>query len=489
MSSRIRNPLTSGLLVSLVLSGAVAVSSGISHAATARVIVGYQPGHAKEVQGAISRHGGRHRRNLTALDITIADVPQSELKQLAKETGITSISINSGMSLRIAGGSGKSQADANRSAVSVDGPRSRGITGQGVDVAVIDSGVSPVPGLAGRIINAPDFSADATNPNVAGLDAYGHGTHIAGLIAGNDPSTGFTGLAPASRIVNVKVATHDGTTTVENVLSGINWVISNANKGMNIRVINLSLGVDTDGTYVGDPLAQAVEKAWSKEIVVVVAAGNGGAATSSLESPAVSPYVLAVAAEDSKATADKADDVIADFSNSGSTARTPDLVAPGVGMVSLRVPGSALDDAFPEARVDGTLFRGNGTSQAAAVTSGVAAMLLQSNPKLTADQVKALLVSTANPIPGVAATRQGRGRLDIAAALAVAVPDAKQVAQKWETAGKIDLKKLDKLNSKAKDGKTSKSIEASQLTGNRWTGNRWTGNRWTGNRWTGSGWG
>jgi serine protease AprX len=482
-----------GILLGLSL-GTVAIVPVGAEAQQVRVIVGSQPGQSTAVEKLVTNAGGTVVGQLTALDMTVVDIPASALNRLARQPAVTSLTVDASVRLANQGngngnGRGREQSDANRSAIDVDGPRSRGVNGSGIDVAIIDSGVSPVPGLAGRIVNAPDFSADAGVAGMAGLDAFGHGTHLAGLIAGADPTTGFTGIAPSSRIVNVKAAAHDGMTSVESVLSSINWVVENSNKnGLNIRVLNLSLGLDPEDSYVGDPLSQAVEKAWKKDIVVVVSAGNGGGQTQTLQSPAINPYIIAVAAEDTKATADKADDTIATFTSNGSSARMPDVVAPGVGMVSLRVPGSALDEAFPEGRIDETLFRGNGTSQAAAVTSGAAALILQNNPKMKPDQVKALLMGTAVPIAGVSPTLQGAGRINLSAATATAPPDAKQVEQKWETAGKIDLKKLDKLNKKAKDGKSSKSLEAEALTGNRWTGNRWTGNRWTGNRWTGSGW-
>jgi serine protease AprX len=485
-----RSRISSIFLVGLTFGGLLAASAPAS-AEVVHVVIGHRSGTEKAVNRLIRQAGGTVNRQLAAIDMAVADVPASALPLLARNRDITSISTDHVVGLHVSSnGKGRGQADANNSAIDVDGPRGRGLNGSGVDVAIIDSGVSPVAGLAGRIIDSPDFSADASLPNLAALDSFGHGTHLAGLIAGNDPATGFTGVAPASRIVNVKVAAHDGTTTVESLLSGINWVILNSGpkSGLNIRVLNLSLGLDAEGGYIGDPLTQAVEKAWQKDIVVVVSAGNGGAATTSLQSPAVSPFVIAVAAEDTKGTATKADDTMADFSNNGSGTRNPDVTAPGVGMVSLRVPGSALDEAFPDARIDDTLFRGNGTSQAAAIVSGAAALIVQANPKITPDQVKALLMNTATPIPGVSVSRQGSGRVSVAGSVGVYPPDAKSVAQKWETAGKIDLKKLDKLNGKAKGGKSSKSLEAEALTGNRWSGNRWSGNRWSGNRWSGSGW-
>jgi serine protease AprX len=287
---------------------------------------------------------------------------------------------------------------------------SHGYTGAGVDVAVIDSGVADIPQFAGHVVNGPDLSfgsGDAPD----GVDLFGHGTHIAGIIAGRDPNVtlnnkladaaknDFVGIAPGSRIVNVKVAAPDGAVDVSQVIAAINWVVEHKNSdGLNIRVLNLSYGTDGTQDYTLDPLAFAVENAWKNGIVVVVSAGNDGTERPLLANPAVDPFVLAVGATNTNGTADAGDDTVADFSSRGNLVRRPDVLAPGQSIVSLRDPDSLIDQAFPGGRVGDEFFRGSGSSQAAAVTSGAVALLLQQFPNLTPDQVKADLIAAGTPI-------------------------------------------------------------------------------------------
>ncbi len=177
--------------------------------------------------------------------------------------------------------------------------------GAGVDVALIDSGVVPVGGLAepGRVIHGPDFSSERRNRRLATLDTFGHGTHLAGLIAGRDPVTGFAGVAPGARVVSLKVAGSDGETSLAQVLSALEWVHRNRNaNGLNIRVVNLALGVEDRGGYKDDVLAWAVEQLWRDGIVVVAAAGNNGAYANRLDIPAADPFVIAAGASDTRDT-------------------------------------------------------------------------------------------------------------------------------------------------------------------------------------------
>src|SRR4051812_6707770 len=188
-----------------------------------------------------------------------------------------------------------------------------GYTGQGIDVALIDSGVSPVPALtSGNVVNGPDLSFDSQNPALTNLDGYGHGTHMAGIIVGRDTAgTGksytapgqFTGVAPDARLVSVKVGAADGSVDVSQVIAAVNWVTEHAHDpGFNIRVISLSYGTDSVQPSASDPLAFAVEQAWKKGIVVVVAGGNDGTALTTLANPAYDPYVIAVGADDPQNT-------------------------------------------------------------------------------------------------------------------------------------------------------------------------------------------
>jgi serine protease AprX len=163
-------------------------------------------------------------------------------------------------------------------------------------VAVIDSGIAPVAGLngPGQVVNGPDLSFDSQDPDLRHLDGYGHGTHMAGIIAGRDGSY-FSGVAPGATLINMKVAAADGATDVSQVIAAIDWVVEHRNDpGLNIRVLNLSFGTTAMQSYQLDPLAYAVEVAWRKGIVVVVSAGNDGAAGTSLtnrpSTPSSSPW-------------------------------------------------------------------------------------------------------------------------------------------------------------------------------------------------------
>ena len=302
---------------------------------------------------------------------------------------------------------------------------SHGVDGSGIGVAVIDSGVAPVPGLdgAGKLINGADLSFDSQSDATRYLDAYGHGTHMASIIAGNDGTKrGFRGVAPGAHIVNVKVGATDGSVDVSQVIAAIDWTVQHRNDpGLNIRVISLSYGTDSLQGYQIDPLTTAVESAWRNGIVVVVSGGNGGTIHPSLTDPATDPYVLAVGAADIRGTANKRDDRVADFSSRGNAARSVDVVAPGVSIAGLRDPGSMIDDLHPDAVVDGRFFRGSGTSQATAITAGAVALLLDARPDLTPDMVKAILRKTATPIDGAKKRDQGAGMINVREANAASV--------------------------------------------------------------------
>ncbi len=305
--------------------------------------------------------------------------------------------------------------------VKADRAWSYGVTGEGVDVAVIDSGVTPVAGLAadGQVLNGPDLSFESQSDSTRYLDTFGHGTFMAGLIAGHDDAVGdpnatssYQGVAPGARIVSVKVADSHGRTDVSQVIAGIDWVVQHAHDpGMNIRVLNLSFGTDSKQSYLVDPLAYAAEVAWRSGIVVVVSSGNKP--SDQLSDPAVDPYLIAVGALDTNSTVTKADDSVALFTALGNSKRSIDLVTPGVHVQGLRVPGSYIDLRFgTSGRLGTRFFRGSGTSESAAIASGVVALLLDARPNLTPDQVKRVLTSTGyDPAIGNPYLRRGPQRL------------------------------------------------------------------------------
>jgi serine protease AprX len=386
---------------------------------------------------------------------------------------------------------GPSRARASMDLIrAASGAEGTGLTGAGVDVALIDSGVLGVAALdgPGKLVRGPDFSEDAYDPDLRGLDAFGHGSHMAGVIAAADPETGYQGIAPGARLVSVKVAGADGITSLVRVLMALDWVRRNRTRdGLNIRVLNLSFGVNPRRSYVREPLAYAAEQLWNRGIAVVAAAGNQADGAGGLDLPAADPFLIAVGASDTQHTADPADDGVADFSSRDAT-RPPDVVAPGTAVVSLRVPGSTLDAEFPAARVGDGFFRGSGTSQATAVVSGLVALLLQARPDLTPNQVKALLKAGAVDLPADVSA-DGAGRVDLARTLALETPSAAAAAQAFQPAI-LDLQAL-WSDLRAESSGTAPGVGTGEngWTGRRWSGRSWSGRSWSGRSWSGGNWG
>ncbi len=345
--------------------------------------------------------------------------------------------------------------------------------GTGIDVALIDTGVSPVDGLdgKGKVLHGPDLSMEASAPEVAFLDTYGHGTHMAGVIAGT--REGDVGIAPGARIVSVKVAGHDGVTTVPQVVAAIDWVVEHRNTdGMNIRVLNLSLGQQGVTSHVGDPLSAAVERAWRSGIVVVVAAGNDGETQPHLDSPAIDPYVMAVGAVDSRGQEARISRPVPTWSAYGDGERDPDVVAQGRSIASYRVPGSTIDEKYPDARIDQDLFRGSGTSQSAAVTSGVAAVMLSRYPNLTPDQVKFVLEYGAIDLEKESSRHEGEGHLNGDATV-------------WAKASGSEPQEF---RPAAGEGTGILAPSGATWSGGTWSGATWSGATWSGATWSGGTW-
>jgi serine protease AprX len=394
-----------------------------------------------------------------------------------------------------------------------------GYTGEGVDVAVIDTGVAPIRELSDtHMFVGPDLSFEGSVDAVAGRDTYGHGTHIAGIIAGHTPEAhllerrpgDYIGVAPDARIVAVKVADNTGAVDVSQVIAAIDWVVQNQHtNGLDIRVLNLSYNTTGTQSELLDPLSKAVENAWKHGIVVVVSAGNEGRSAHTVANPATNPYVIAV----SSAWYDPKEPgwAIPSWAPSGDGVRNPDVVAPGVSIMSLRVPGSRIDIDHPEGRVagDDRLFLGSGTSQSAAVVSGAAALLLDQRPGLTPDQVKGLLTSTATDF-GEPAKFQGRGLIDLAAAMTRGAP---ATTQTWAPATGLGTLEASRgtdhvgiapdllIGEYAVTGAKwvpSTWVKASEAgttwsgtdtwSGDRWPETDWTGSSWSGSTWSGSTW-
>jgi len=304
------------------------------------------------------------------------------------------------------------------------------IQGQGVTVAVVDSGIAEhtdfkdVSG-ASRILTHVSFASESDLPD----DFYGHGTHVAGLIAGNGAlsENEYMGIAPKANLVDVKVLDDLGRGYTSEVVDGLEWIFNNAAE-YNIRVVNLSLNSASAESYRTSALSAALEMLWFKGITVVVAAGNNGSSEPGiLYPPANDPYLIAVGATDDHDTASLNDDTLASFSSFGVTAEgysRPDLVAPGTDMIGLLASDSNLVIDHPENvrkdRQGNDFFQMSGTSMASPVVAGVAALLLQAEPELTPDQVKARLITTARPFNA----GNNAGYVDVYAAVHTQTPAA-----------------------------------------------------------------
>jgi serine protease AprX len=381
-----------------------------------------------------------------------------------------------------------------------------GYTGKGVGIALIDTGVTEVPGLdTGNVFHGPDLSFDSQDPELATKDAYGHGTHLASIMVGRDAAgtpasyadpTRFSGIAPDAKLLNMKVGASDGAVDVSQVIAAINWVVEHrGDNGMNVRVINLSYGTDSTQDTKVDPLAYAVENAWKNGIVVVAAGGNDGSDSYNLANPARDPYVLAVGASDSQGTLGTADDTVPFWATRGTNQRHVDVVAPGVSVHGLRVPGGYADERNPTARVGTRFAKASGTSQAAAVVSAEVALLLQENPRLTPDQVKRIFMNTASAFGSTSNQYRGNGVTSVRRAQLANVPNVKQSDQFWGSGtGSLEASRG---SSHVNDGVAELRGEI-DIFGQAWNprtyssqvaaGTVWQQGLWRGYTWSGDGW-
>lgn len=327
------------------------------------------------------------------------------------------------------GGSGyPSPATDYPDVVGADVTWTGGYHGQGVTVAVVDTGLGFHKGivrntdgkLRGRILGWVDFVEGRRTLR----DPNGHGSHIAGIIANSQigEDNEWNGIAPGVSLVGVRVLDENGQGNYERVIQGIQWVIQHKNE-YRIRVLNLSLVSSVQSPYWADPLNQAVMQAWANGITVVVAAGNGGPKPMTVGVPGNNPYVITVGAfTDNYTPYDWSDDYITPFSSAGPTLDgfiKPDVVAPGAHMVSTMLPTTYLAKNYDSSQVNNHYFSMAGTSQSAAVVSGIAALILSKNPNLTPDQVKYRIMITAYPWVDLQTTnalysmwQQGMGRVN-----------------------------------------------------------------------------
>jgi serine protease AprX len=415
---------------------------------TTRVIVTLTPGaqlpsdfkrYIRRV-GSVNNTSGSNNNDgkLDLINGQLLDVPNGLLKSMAANPSVFKLQYDRPI-----------KTHNYRTAVTV-GARTvqdyLGLTGAGIGIAVIDSGISTwhddltnktsklFPYGNQRVNKFVDFVNGRTLP----YDDNGHGTHVAGIIAGNgyDSYGEKRGIAPDSNIISLKVLDQNGQGTISNIIAALGWVATNA-KTYNIRVVNMSVGAAIHESYWTDPLTLAVKAITDMGITVVTAAGNMGKNAQgqlqygAITAPANAPWVLTVGATSTNGTLTRSDDTMAGFSSSGPTFidfdSKPDLVAPGTGTILLATPGSTSTLTKAQYLLVGKLGLGSkpylslsGTSMAAPVVSGTVALMLQANPNLTPNLIKAILQYTAQSYPGYSPLRQGAGFLNTLGAVRLA---------------------------------------------------------------------
>jgi serine protease AprX len=405
-----------------------------------RVIVQFTGDADSRVFGRRATTGRRLGR-----DAQVAEVDNVELANLASDPRIERVMFDRPIF-----------ATLERTGLSTGSTAARqayGVTGKGVGVAVIDSGVtnwhddlyqagsSSWSRSSGRVAHFKDFTKEtssqlwSSNP---AYDDYGHGTHVAGIIAGTgyDSNGKHKGLAPGAKLIGLKVLDAHGGGFISDVIAAIDYAVS-VKATYNIRVINLSVAAGVYESYWLDPVTLAARRAVDAGIVVVASAGNlglnehGETQSGGITSPGNAPWVLTVGASSEQGTAPRSDDTIGRFSSRGPTwidfGAKPDLVAPGVGIESLSDPQSTLYGSLPGMLLSGSFGLSykpylslSGTSMAAPVVAGTVALMLEANPSLTPNAVKAILQYTAQARPGESTLAQGAGMVNARGAIRLA---------------------------------------------------------------------
>ncbi len=430
--------------------------------------------------------------NFAFINTLAADLDPSQVSMLE---GIPGLVVTPDVTVNVQGSSGGSSGRAPAAVFPEQSGASelwaQGNTGQGVNVAVLDTGITPLPDFAGRLVDGVDLSG-GNNP---WDDQYGHGTFVAGLIAGDGASSGgqYAGEAPGAGLVSVKVAGASGQADLATIIEGVGWTIAH-DLVDNIRVLNLSLGSVPSQSTVLNPLDNAVEAAWESGIVVTVSAGNDGPDNGTILSPGDDPMVITAGAVDDLGQTNPADDAMTTFSSIGPTNPDgwfkPDLVTSGRSVVSLRDPGSTIDAENPSARVGSANFVGSGTSFSSAITAGAAALLLSDHPYYTPNTVKGTLLGTTVPGPVGNPFVDGHGILDVAAADASTPMTLNQSPLTQATAvGSSVFLGLSGLSSSWNPANWSGSTwNGSTWNGSTWNGSTWNGSTWNGSTWNGSTW-
>ena len=275
------------------------------------------------------------------------------------------------------------------------------ISGAGVTIAVLDTGIHPHEDLTtpgNRIVGFHDV----INGESAPYDDNGHGTHCAGDAAGNGAMSNgkYIGPAPEASLVGVKVLDAAGAGSLSSIIQGIEWCVDYKDIH-GIDILSLSLGAPAQDSFRLDPLSLAVEEAWHSGLIVCAAAGNSGPTPSTIGTPAINPFVITVGAADDRDTIERSDDEIAEYSSRGPTIDQfvkPDIYAPGTNIISLLAPGSTTETELADQIIGEHYVQMSGTSMATPICAGVIALMLEANPNLSPNDIKSILQVIGEPV-------------------------------------------------------------------------------------------
>jgi len=423
-----------------------AARSGEAGDRRVRVILQTDDGAGRELAALLRRGDVKTKGRLDGLGARVVELPARLVEELSEKSGVRFVSPDR-ETVAFGHVSLTTGADLVHDA-SLTNPT--GLDGSGIGIAVLDSGIDTShmaflseKGNTRRVVYSRDFTGENRID-----DPYGHGTHVASIAAGNGriAHNSYLGIAPAANILNLRVLDSHGTGRVSNILSALDWVLQNR-AAYNIRVVNMSLGAPAVDSYKNDPVCQAVRRLVDAGIVVVAAAGNLGKDASgnkvygAIHSPGDEPSALTVGASNTFGTDVRTDDGVTTYSSRGPTRGSwtdasgtkhhdnlikPDIVAPGNKIIDAAADGNYLITTYPslDAGVSEADNRRmmylNGTSMATPATAGAVALMLQANPNLTPNLVKAILMYTAQPLAGFNMLEQGAGELNIEGAVRLA---------------------------------------------------------------------
>ena len=489
-TQRIRSTVAASLLSALVLLTAAVPAPGAqapvldaqrltAAADGVRVLV---TGAFDDVEAGVARVGGDVLGRLPLVDAVVADVPADAVDDLGRVPGVGGVTENAPVQLQ------SMQSDAEAHPADSSGPETLradklwkdGIDGSGVGIAVLDTGVTEVQDLAGRVREGVDLTLEQDE-----RDNYGHGTPIASAAAGDGAASGgqHAGVAPGAHIVPVKIAGRDGVTDITRVLVGLDWIARHA-ESHDIGVVNISLGATPVALDLVDA---AVQRLWDLGLVVVVAAGNDGPET--LGTPAANTHAITVGATQARDTKNPNDDAIAPWSANGVDAdgnAKPDLVAPGQSLVLAGAPGSWGYQDHPEGHLGDGYQRVSGTSFSTGLISGAAALALDANPTWTPDEVLGQFLAEGWDVAGTDARTPRLDKMLRADAPVAANGEASDSAAMDAL---LELGPADPTTLLEMVGDEDLALAyGSGWYGSGWYGSGWYETDWFGSGWYGSGW-